>query len=153
LPVAALFLAGVDRVLLAEAERVDAVVRLAAVFWRAAAAFVRALPDFVRDAAVFVREAVLFERVAAVFVRAVLGFARAVAVFDRVAAPFLAEAERAALGRLAAALPPSRPPLRADTLVSFTPRPEPDLLPPPDSLLTVAQARRSASFSETPRSS
>lgn len=32
-------------------------------------------------------------------------------------------------------------------------RPLPDFLPPPDCLFTVAQARRSASFSETPRSS
>jgi hypothetical protein len=32
-------------------------------------------------------------------------------------------------------------------------RPLPDFLPPPDCLFTVAQARRSASLSETPRSS
>jgi len=73
----------------------------------------------------------------------------------RVAAAFLAERDRAAAGRLAAALPPRGPPIRppffAATLVSLTPRPEPLLLPPPVSLLTVAQARRSDSFSLTPR--
>jgi hypothetical protein len=36
-------------------------------------------------------------------------------------------------------------------LLSFVPRPEPDFLPPPSSLLTVAQARRSASSFFTPR--
>src|SRR5688572_20733668 len=46
-----------------------------------------------------------------------------------------------------------RPPLRDDTLVSGTPRPEPLLLPPPVSLFTVAHARRSASSSGTPRAS
>src|SRR5689334_18353106 len=46
-----------------------------------------------------------------------------------------------------------RPPLRDETFVSGTPRPEPLWLPPPVSLFTVAQARRSASFSGTPRSS
>src|SRR3954453_10490304 len=75
----------------------------------------------------------------------------------RVAAAFFAERERAAAGRLAEALPPRGPPIRppffAETLVSGTPRPEPLLLPPPVSLLTVAQARRSASFSGVPRSS
>jgi hypothetical protein len=73
----------------------------------------------------------------------------------RVAAAFLAERDRAAAGRLAAALlprgPPIRPPRREETLVSLTPRPEPLLLPPPVSLLTVAHARRSASFLPTPR--
>src|ERR1051325_302621 len=64
----------------------------------------------------------------------------------RVAAAFLADRERASAGRRAAARPPSRPPLRDDTCVSGTPRPEPLLLPPPSSLFTVAQARRSASF-------
>src|ERR1044072_9427631 len=49
--------------------------------------------------------------------------------------------------------PPLRPPLRELSWLSLRPRPEPDLLPPPDSLLTVAQARLFASFSETPRSS
>lgn len=33
----------------------------------------------------------------------------------------------------------------------FLPRPAPDFFPLPDSLLTVAQARRSASFDDTPR--
>lgn len=41
-------------------------------------------------------------------------------------------------------------PLREETLVSGTPRPEPDLLPPSVSLLTVAQAQRSASSLESP---
>src|SRR3954470_4801259 len=75
----------------------------------------------------------------------------------RVAAAFFAERERAAAGRLAEALPPRGPPIRppflAETLVSGTPRPEPLLLPPPVSLLTVAQARRSASCLGVPRSS
>jgi hypothetical protein len=53
----------------------------------------------------------------------------------RVAAPFLAAAERSAWVR---------------ELCDF-PRPEPLFLPPPSSALTVAQARRSASLSETPR--
>jgi hypothetical protein len=66
---------------------------------------------------------------------------RFVAVRLRVAAAFFAERERAAGGRLAEALPPIRPPFFAETLVSGTPRPEPLLLPPPVSLLTVAQAR------------
>ena len=53
----------------------------------------------------------------------------------------------------AEALPPSFPPFFAASCVSGWPRPEPDLLPPPDSLFTVAQARRSASLWLTPRSS
>ncbi|EGE61051.1 hypothetical protein RHECNPAF_1260029 [Rhizobium etli CNPAF512] len=71
----------------------------------------------------------------------------------RVAAAFLAEADLSSVKRAADAAPPARPPFSEDSCVSFLPRPEPDLLPPPLSLLTVAQARRSASFSETPRSS
>src|ERR1700737_4512942 len=75
----------------------------------------------------------------------------------RVAAAFFAERDRAAAGRLADALPPRGPPILPprfdDTLVSGTPRPEPLLLPPPVSLLTVAQARRSASFVAMPRCS
>src|SRR5204862_2174902 len=71
----------------------------------------------------------------------------------RVAAAFLAEADRSAAERLADACPPLWPPFLLETLVSFLPRPEPDLLPPPDSLLTVAQARRLASVSGTPRPS
>src|ERR1043165_304818 len=91
------------------------------------------------------------------FFRDVLRFAvdRLVALRLRVAAAFFAERERAAAGRLAEALPPRGPPMRppflAETLVSRTPRPEPLLLPPPVSLLTVAQARRSASFFGVPR--
>ena len=49
----------------------------------------------------------------------------------RVAAAFRAESDLAAIGRDAAALPPSRPPLREDTCVSRCPRPEPLFLPPP----------------------
>src|SRR5690606_37577239 len=52
----------------------------------------------------------------------------------RVAAAFLAEAERSAAERCAEWAPPILPPRLADTLVSFLPRPEPDLLPPPLSL-------------------
>jgi hypothetical protein len=47
--------------------------------------------------------------------------------------------------------PPMRPPLRLAERFSACPRPLPDFLPPPDSLLTVAQARRAASLPETPR--
>ena len=65
----------------------------------------------------------------------------------REAAAFLADAERADAGREAEAAPPFLPPSSLETWVSGTPRPLPDLLPPPDSLFTVAQARRSASSS------
>ena len=68
-----------------------------------------------------------------------------------VAAAFLADAERSADGRAAAALPPSRPPFRAGALLTGLPTPEPLFLPPPVILFTVAQARRSASCSESPR--
>ena len=64
----------------------------------------------------------------------------------RVAAALRAERERAAAGRCADARPPSRPPFRDEAWLTFLPRPEPLFLPPPVSLLTVAQARRSASF-------
>src|ERR1700730_11382401 len=81
----------------------------------------------------------------------------AVAFRLRVAAAFFAERDRAAVGRLADALPPRGPPILPprfeDTLVSGTPRPEPLLLPPLVSLLTVAHARRSASSLPTPRCS
>src|SRR6188508_2490663 len=66
----------------------------------------------------------------------------------RVSQPFLAAAERSE--RFCAAF---LPPREDETWVSFLPRPEPDLLPPPDSLLTVAHARLLASFTDTPRSS
>lgn len=69
----------------------------------------------------------------------------------RVAAPFRAAAERDALDREAEAAPPLRPPLREERLVLFLPRPDPLFLPPPSSLFTVAQARRSASRRDTPR--
>ncbi|HSL72189.1 MAG TPA: hypothetical protein VK864_18215, partial [Longimicrobiales bacterium] len=45
-----------------------------------------------------------------------------------------------------------RPPLRDALRLGRRPRPLPDFLPPPSSLLTVAHARRSASSSDTPRS-
>ena len=64
---------------------------------------------------------------------------------------FLAAALRSAFGRDAETSPPSLPPLRDATCVSGLPRPDPLLLPPPLSLFTVAQARRSASSSLTPR--
>jgi len=74
-----------------------------------------------------------------------------------VAAAFLAERDRAEAGRLAEALPPRDPPILPprfeDTLLLAAPRPEPRFLPPPVSLLTVAQARRSASFRSVPRCS
>lgn len=69
----------------------------------------------------------------------------------RVRAAFFAEAERALFERDAAALPPRTPPLRLELRFSDLPRPLPDFLPPPDSLFTVAHARRSASFEDTPR--
>jgi hypothetical protein len=69
----------------------------------------------------------------------------------RVAAPFRAAAERDDFERDAEALPPFFPPLRDALLVVFLPRPDPLFFPPPVSLFTVAQARRSASRSETPR--
>jgi hypothetical protein len=43
----------------------------------------------------------------------------------RVKAAFLADAERAAAGLRAAALPPRRPPLRDEEVSFFVPRPEP----------------------------
>jgi hypothetical protein len=49
------------------------------------------------------------------------------------------------------ALPPLRPPFRDEAVLMALPRPEPLFLPPPVSLLTVAQARRSASSFEVPR--
>ena len=49
--------------------------------------------------------------------------------------------------------PPFLPPLRLEAFDVFLPRPEPDFLPPPVDLFTVAHARASASFFETPRSS
>ena len=69
----------------------------------------------------------------------------------RVAAAFLAEAERAALGRRAAARPPFFPPFFDGARFSFLPRPEPLFLPPPVSSFTVAHARRAASPRDTPR--
>jgi len=69
----------------------------------------------------------------------------------RVAAPFRAAAEREDLDREADALPPFFPPRRDEVLLVFLPRPDPLFFPPPVSLFTVAQARRSASPPETPR--
>ena len=43
-----------------------------------------------------------------------------------------------------------RAPFREEDRFGFFPRPEPLFFPPPSSLFTVAQARRSASFVETP---
>jgi len=71
----------------------------------------------------------------------------------RVAAAFRAEADRAAFGRDADARPPRRPPFREELFEVFFPRPEPLFFPPPVSLFTVAQARRSASRRGTPLSS
>jgi len=69
----------------------------------------------------------------------------------RVLAPFLAEAERSAVDRLAEACPPIFPPLCAGAEFMGFPLPEPLFLPPPVIAFTVDQARRSASSSETPR--
>jgi hypothetical protein len=75
----------------------------------------------------------------------------AAALRRRVAAPLRAAAEREALDRARDAAPPFLPPFRAAVLVLFLPRPDPLCFPPPSSLFTVAQARRSASRRETPR--
>ena len=70
----------------------------------------------------------------------------------RVAAAFFAERERAAAERDAEARPPFLPPFFDGFLLAFLPRPEPpSLRPPPEMAFSVAQARRSASLSETPR--
>src|SRR6478609_8442796 len=71
----------------------------------------------------------------------------------RVAAAFLADAERSAAERDAEARAPSLPPFLDGPVSTALPRPEPLFFPPPVSLLTVAHARRSASFSATPRRS
>jgi hypothetical protein len=72
----------------------------------------------------------------------------------RVAAAFFADADLLALDREADAAPPFLPPLCAAGWPVLFPRPEPPgFFPPASSLLTVAHARRSASFSGTPRSS
>src|SRR5262249_54753552 len=69
----------------------------------------------------------------------------------RVAAAFFADLDLSAYGRIAEARPPRRPPL-CDEEVSFArPTPDPLFLPPWSCLFTVAQARRSASLSGTPR--
>ena len=60
-------------------------------------------------------------------------------------------ADLVALGRFAAARPPFLPPFRDGARFTFFPRPEPLFFPPPVSSFTVAQARRAASFGETPR--
>ncbi len=69
----------------------------------------------------------------------------------RVRAALRADAERSDAGRDADASPPLWPPFFAGDLLVDLPRPEPLFLPPCDVLLTVAQARRFASFSEVPR--
>src|SRR5690349_14613297 len=72
--------------------------------------------------------------------------AQAWACRRRVSQPFLAARLRSALDML-------WPPLREEACDSVLPRPEPDFLPPCDSLFTVAHARRFASLLEVPRSS
>ena len=91
--------------------------------------------------------------------RAVLLRLRLLLVLERVAedfrrrvdAAFRAAVERDDLERDAAAFPPFRPPFRDELRLVFFPRPDPLFFPPPVSLFTVAQARRSASRRETPR--
>ena len=51
----------------------------------------------------------------------------------------------------AVARPPSFPPFFAGLLLTFFPRPVPLFFPPPVILFTVAQARASAVFFDTPR--
>ena len=96
---------------------------------------------------------VLFLRPAPLLLRPLLA-----AFLRRVAAPLRAAAEREALDLEPEALdldpeaaPPFLPPLREELLVLFFPLPEPLFLPPPSSLFTVAQARRSAWRRELPR--
>ena len=68
--------------------------------------------------------------------------------------PWFADADLLALDREADAAPPFLPPLCAAGWPVLFPLPEPPgFFPPASSLLTVAHARRSASFSGTPRSS
>jgi hypothetical protein len=69
----------------------------------------------------------------------------------RVEAALRAEAEREDLEREAEARPPFFPPFREELRLVFFPRPDPLFFPPPVSLFTVAQARRSASFRDAPR--
>ena len=69
----------------------------------------------------------------------------------RVRAAFFALADRAASGRAADDAPPFCPPFRAGVVLTGWPRPEPLFFPPPVILLTVAQARFSASSFGTPR--
>src|SRR5262245_44336205 len=71
----------------------------------------------------------------------------------RVGAAFRADADRADFGRAADAAPPIRPPFFAGARFGRLPTPDPPFLPPPVVAFTVAQARRSASSSGTPRSS
>jgi hypothetical protein len=66
-------------------------------------------------------------------------------------AAFRAADERDDFERDAEALPPFLPPFRDELRLVFLPRPDPLFFPPPVSLFTVAQARRSASRRETPR--
>jgi hypothetical protein len=94
-----------------------------------------------------------FDFFLAVFFFADFFVAFLLAFFLRVAAAFLAEADFAFLERAAEAAPPIFPPFFAAELSTFLPRPEPLFLPPPVMSLTVAQARRLASFFLTPRSS
>jgi hypothetical protein len=69
----------------------------------------------------------------------------------RVEAAFRAADDRDDFERDAEALPPFLPPFRDELRLVFLPRPDPLFFPPPVSLFTVAQARRSASRRETPR--
>jgi hypothetical protein len=96
-------------------------------------------------------DAALFFALAGAFFAAVVRPALAAAFRLRVAAAFFAAALLAAAGRALDAAPPLRPPFFAGSLFTGLPTPDPDFFPPPVILLTVAQARRSASSSETPR--
>jgi hypothetical protein len=71
----------------------------------------------------------------------------------RVAAAFFPERDLAADGRFAEARPPRRLPFRDEEVSLAHPTPDALFLPPWSCLLTVTQARRSASFSGTPCSS
>ena len=88
-------------------------------------------------------------RLLLVFARLLPAFARLLPAFERLLPPLLVL--RLELERLLLVL--FCPPFRAEAVEAFFPRPEPDFLPPPDSLFTVAHARRFASFAGVPCSS
>jgi hypothetical protein len=145
-------LAGLDEVFLAERARAAAVRRvdLAPVVERFLAADVVRfrVVDVFRFAVV---EVLRFRDVAVLRLRVVDALRLRVVAVLRLAAVFREAPVRVDDLRPDVASPPLRPPLRAEAVLVFLPRPDPLFLPPPVSLFTVAQARRPASFFPTPR--